>query len=81
MGEKPILTEGLCGEMLRIRIGFRRIRNIVLRQPLSHFALWAQNDSSPYTGEPLVRCKLGASNYNLSICSQKNKDAVFTASF
>ena len=49
MGEKPILTEGLCDEMLRIRIGFRRIRNIVLRQPLSHFCAFGTKMTAPLT--------------------------------
>ena len=47
------MTEGLCGEIKHIRTGFRRIRNIYLRQPLSQNRLsGAGFASSPYTGEP-----------------------------
>ena len=45
-------SEGLCTKMLPIRIGFRRNRNILPPQSLSHFALKAQNDCSLYTREP-----------------------------
>ena len=49
-------SEGLCSKVLRICIGFRRIANLLLRQPLSQNRLTgADFDSSPYTGEPL-RC-------------------------
>ncbi len=44
------VTEGLCGRILRVRIGLWQNRNIVPPQPLSQKS--EIFDSSPYTGEP-----------------------------
>ena len=56
---KPVLTEGLFWHNVAISPKTNANTLGCAVQSLSHFALFeAQNDSSLYTREPLVRCEL-----------------------